>query len=169
MNLFLPEVGDSLVLSSDWEFSLYFHYRNKDFYKKILRCLFPINPNERFHERNYSDKDINVLFTVWPEYDPNIIPVKIRDITISDFPKDSIVNKNGLNGMVFKLPKGTVLKIDRIYIRKGKKDYSSLTFNIVDTTHSFLVDSKGKKVKGSMRFWATLDDVNKIVCEHIPA
>jgi hypothetical protein len=49
-------------------------------------------------------------------------------------------------------PIGTVLKVDRIYIRKGNDSYNSVTF--------FLID--GKK-KGRKRFWAKLDDVNRIV------
>lgn len=51
------------------------------------------------------------------------------------------------------LPKGTVLKVHRIYIRSGNKDFDSVTFNA-----SVIA---GKKVKGC-RFWAKLADVNRI-------
>ena len=50
----------------------------------------------------------------------------------------------------YTLKKGTILEIDRIYIRKGAADYSSITFRI-----------KGGKT--SPRFFAKLEDVNKIV------
>lgn len=50
---------------------------------------------------------------------------------------------------------GTVLRVDRIYIRKGLKEFSSV---------SFLVTFPDKK-KG--RFWAKLSDVNRIACEII--
>lgn len=52
------------------------------------------------------------------------------------------------------LPAGTILKIDRIYIRKGQKDYDSVTFHVVN--------SKGKKVTNA-RFWVKLADANKIM------
>lgn len=50
------------------------------------------------------------------------------------------------------LPKGTTLKVDRIYIRKGAGDYDSVTFFMPGT---------GKRI----RFWAKLADVNRIEFE----
>lgn len=55
------------------------------------------------------------------------------------------------------LPKGTELKIDRIYIRKGKDDYSSVTFYIEDCPDKTFVPKK------KIRFWAKLSDVNTIM------
>lgn len=46
------------------------------------------------------------------------------------------------------LPTGTNLKVDRVYIRKGAKDFSSITF--------FMVLPEKK----SVRFWAKIPDVN---------
>jgi hypothetical protein len=51
------------------------------------------------------------------------------------------------------LPVGTVLKIDRVYIRKGASDYSSLSF--------FIKKHNDKDFVGK-RFWAKLSDVNTI-------
>ena len=56
-------------------------------------------------------------------------------------------------------PKGTVLSIDRIYVRRGKTEYDSLTFNLISTPHEKL-----QKKKGRVRFWAKLADVNTIKC-----
>lgn len=50
------------------------------------------------------------------------------------------------------LPKGTILKIDRIYVRKGASDYSSITFITIPP------DKKEKKI----RFFASLTEANKI-------
>ena len=47
--------------------------------------------------------------------------------------------------------KGTVLEVDRIYIRQGNSSCSSVTFKI-----------RGKKV---IRFWLPLEQVNRIECE----
>jgi len=53
------------------------------------------------------------------------------------------------------IPAGTVLTIDRIYIRKGKGDFDSVTFR-----H----DKIDKKSTGSdfpvVRFWLKLDQIN---------
>ena len=63
--------------------------------------------------------------------------------------------------MVVKVPTGTTLKVDRIYIRKGKRfaDFSSLTF---------IAENKVVFGKKHPRFWAKLQDVNQIQCEWEP-
>lgn len=54
----------------------------------------------------------------------------------------------------FRLSRGTVLVVDRIYIRRGAKDYDSVTFKLMSTP----VPGFPKRV----RFWAKLDDVNRM-------
>ena len=49
----------------------------------------------------------------------------------------------------YTFPKDTILKVDRIYIRKGAEDFSSLTFYVTIN-------------KKAYRFWAKLEDVNNI-------
>lgn len=63
------------------------------------------------------------------------------------------------------LPAGTVLRVDRIYIRKGVGDFDSVTFWIVDSPDKRLVPKGrgGTAERGRrMRFWAKLADVNRI-------
>jgi hypothetical protein len=55
------------------------------------------------------------------------------------------------------IPKDTVLIIDRIYIRNGEKEYSSITFRIKD--------SPNKKLNKA-RFWAKLIDTRSIEFEN---
>ena len=73
------------------------------------------------------------------------------------------------------LPAGTILQVDRVYIRKGNAragsvdaDYDSLTFQIIGhptwTNAERPAFSKNKKVFA--RFWAKLRDVNTIEFEH---
>ena len=50
------------------------------------------------------------------------------------------------------IPAGTVLIVDRIYIRKGNADFSSVTFRLKKETSDW----------GTGRFWAKLNDVNKM-------
>lgn len=63
-------------------------------------------------------------------------------------------------------PKGTVLKVDRIYIRKNSKEFDSVSFWIVETSlvtgQATPVPFKKKGTKAHGRFWAKLVDVNKI-------
>ena len=61
------------------------------------------------------------------------------------------------------LPKDSELTVDRIYIRKGASEFSSITFrlNSLGGTPCKEVLHFGKKVS-SIRFWAKLEDVNKI-------
>lgn len=81
------------------------------------------------------------------------------------------------------IPAGTVLKIDRIFIRKGSPDFDSITFSWPD--RKTIACEKPRKVavwrtQGSpmeshiimdkirsrtVRFWAKLDDVNTIEFE----
>ena len=51
------------------------------------------------------------------------------------------------------LPVKTVLVVDRVYIRKGLKDFSSLSFRI---------DSSPDRRLNKKRFWAKLSDVNEM-------
>ncbi|MFP5434658.1 MAG: hypothetical protein ACLGIM_16295 [Alphaproteobacteria bacterium] len=59
------------------------------------------------------------------------------------------------------LPAGTVLQIDRIYLRKGMSDYDSLTFAVLDSAMESLLPWKKNAVAGgAVRFWTKLDDAN---------
>ena len=55
------------------------------------------------------------------------------------------------------LPSGTVLVVDRIYIRQGAADFDSISFRLKKGDHP------DKKVWG--RFWVKLGDANRIHCE----
>ena len=77
----------------------------------------------------------------------------------------------------------SILKVDRIYIRKGAKEYSSLSFYLKgQRTQPKMVDhhrtiwavnghkdvvEKVKQPARSVRFWAKLADVNNIVFEPV--
>lgn len=81
------------------------------------------------------------------------------------------------------IPAGSVLKVDRIYIRKGISEFSSLTFlwkgmrtNPKDIERDMVSIGYGtsqkstytvKKPARPVRFWAKLDDVNKIEFEKV--
>lgn len=52
-------------------------------------------------------------------------------------------------------PKGTTLKMSRIYVRQGASDYDSVTYTVVK--------SPRKDLKG--RFWVKLADANEMECD----
>ena len=108
MRLFIPEIGDKIILTEDWSFNLFGEYRNSSFVKN-LQLKEPLDS----------------------DYGSNMKSVELT------------------------LKKGTILTVDRIYIRKGISDYSSITFNVFF--------SEDKKIKG--RFWSKLYDVNLIEYE----
>lgn len=57
------------------------------------------------------------------------------------------------------LPAGTLLKVDRIYIRKNVEQYNSVTFRFYD------LEPFADGVKYNGRFWARLNEVNRIECD----
>jgi hypothetical protein len=63
------------------------------------------------------------------------------------------------------LPAGTVLQVDRIYIRKGAEDFDSITFYIVDSPNERLLSwgKGGLSPKYAVRFWAKMTDINGVM------
>lgn len=59
------------------------------------------------------------------------------------------------------LPAGAVLKVDRIFIRKGAATYDSVTFCLKASVKSPVV-AMGKSIRGSVRFWVKLADANNL-------
>ena len=64
------------------------------------------------------------------------------------------------NGLDITLPKGVILKVDRVYIRQGMEDFSSITFYAEFPGEPTKTGAFGKPT--SARFWAKLSDCNKI-------
>ena len=65
------------------------------------------------------------------------------------------------------LPKGTVLKISRLYIRGNMREYDSVTFWTVASPDGRLATKKNGGTGKGRRFWAKLTDVNNIEFEHV--
>lgn len=64
------------------------------------------------------------------------------------------------------LPTNTVLRVDRIYVRKGKSDWSSVSFVVVEMPGS---SAKHRGFSGKGRFWAKLEDCNEIEFSKVEA
>jgi len=63
------------------------------------------------------------------------------------------------------LPEGTVLTVDRIYIRNNKGEYDSITFLIDSCPEERFESNRNHFGKKGFRFWAKLNDANQIECE----
>ncbi|CCG43314.1 hypothetical protein [Magnetospirillum molischianum] len=64
------------------------------------------------------------------------------------------------------LPVGTILTVDRIYIRQGQDNFDSMTFTVFDCPDMRLRSkSKGGPIAGRVRFWAKLENINGLECE----
>lgn len=144
MKLYIPRLGDILILSKDWEFRLYKEYRNDSLFE-----FFKIDDPE-FKPIPYKyDFDSGKYYT-WRRSEEYHEWVRTE---YAKWLEERNEWQNTIASPMVSLPKDTKLKINRIYIRKGMPDFDSVTFNIIE------ID--GKKVK-KLRFWAKLDDVNKL-------
>lgn len=135
MKLYIPELGDALVLTKDWTFDLYLEDRNKSLYLEIIKI-------KRFNDIT---KGFEIL-TDNKKLNDDVSKLQREEGSYWRIYLGKISTK-------FTLPKNTILIVDRIYIRKGAEDFSSVTFK---STYN------GKKI----RFWAKLKDINTIEFRH---
>lgn len=76
--------------------------------------------------------------------------------------RDNYWRRDSMQSFSITLPVGTVLRVDRIYIRSGKKEWDSITFSVCK--HPHFTEMK-RKIVADGRFWAKLEDVNEIEFE----
>ena len=187
MELYIPEIGDTLVLTKPWKFTLYAETRNQalasffgyylsDYPNKFIKeselapmrdadyvIDYPDNKDPKykdifgqFNHKLYNN-DWNSAGQNCPEHiQYNKDGVEHRDIA----------GKIGIEELEIEIPVGVELKIDRIYIRKGAKEYSSISFFANRLGEGYIktgYSGNEKKIKRkSLRFWAKLSDCNKI-------
>lgn len=181
MKLYVPEIGDIITLKEDWTFDLHAESRNEQlgehfghynaYYKgcnfidasvlpKLREADYTIEqPTEEecmvpmgfFNKLQYSHDKFRELWYARASTNAEYIRYQLDSLAHSEK-----VQEIGKQSIKVTLPKGTVLKIDRIYIRKGSSDYSSITFYAKDML------KPNTKKKYSPRFWAKLSDCNQI-------
>ncbi len=70
------------------------------------------------------------------------------------------------NATVIELPKGLVIKIDRVYIRKGLSQFSSITFSVPKAkTKAEKVEREHNIELGGAKFWVKLHECNEMDME----
>jgi hypothetical protein len=159
MKLYIPEIGDQFKLINDWTFDLYNEQRNKSLWD-LYECENSHSVSlQRVEEKN-ANEEINKIankyyisngyrYTRYTEWDQNDID-RYNEL-------DDIRRK--FTSCLVKIPKDSILKLDRIFIRKGMDDWSSLTFYL---THHPDISFKKKP-----RFWAKLHDCNNIEFDQV--
>lgn len=190
MNLYVPEIGDELKLTEDWTFTLYAEYRNEglaSYFKHYLagggwideEAIPPMRPADYKVEYPEQPKQRGGLFfnndNSWDEYNKACRRAEQNNPEYVQYQKDytawlNKIQRNGKEEMIVTIPAGTVLKVDRIYIRKGVSDYSSLSFfahlGVTEVTRVGRWSGGAKKTKkNALRFWAKLHECNNIKFE----
>jgi hypothetical protein len=122
MKIFVPTIGDKIILTEDWTFDIKQESRNWElanaFGNELVRG------------------PVNWGWTLpWP--------------------------------MTVTLPAGTVLSVQRIYIRGHARQFDSFTFRTIHSPDGRLATKRngGDKDGKGRRFFASLDDVNRIEAE----
>lgn len=150
MKMYIPELGDRIVLTKDWSFQLFNEHRNSGLINllgvKFKGDYYVYNGKQYFHASKtengcciFGVESKDGDFKKWNRYD--VINGRVPGVT---FVKET--------GIEVSLKAGQVLTVDRIYVRKGASDFSSITFNYIGAP----------KGSGRVRFWAKLADVNTI-------
>ncbi len=193
MNLYIPEIGDHIKLTKDWNFSLHPERRNEDLgeffhhytrWGKNMEIIWidsRVIPKLREPDYNvkYPDPPISgnsyFGFGAYTKYEEDCKKAQMDCPEYVQWNKDSKDWADACNKAEYKLvlpvtiPAGTILAIDRIYIRKGSSDFSSITFyakNLGEIEKMVDKWNKPKKAKRkALRFWAKLSDVNTIEFE----
>lgn len=195
--LYVPEIGDTLKLTKDWSFDLYPEDRNVSLgsyfgYEKYGFRWVDIKKIGDKPKKDYvinypTDDEIikgNSKFSLL-KYSMLGLPYQDREAAYKRAEDESEsyqaykksfgewydkAKEIALDKIIITLPKGVILQVDRIYIRKGSSDFSSITFYAKELGEINITSRwSGKTTKRkALRFWANLKDCNKIEFELLP-
>ncbi len=142
--LLIPTIGSRLTLTEDWSFPLHRERRNNKMWEWLLDGRAELHPYYRYsYPTPDKAQEVNPFADI-PEVERVFSHKGYQDVDLYNY----VYNVT--------LPAGTILTVDRIYLKKGIGDYDSITFRI---SH-YPPDKKVKK-----RFWVKLKDANAIVGE----
>ena len=162
--MYIPEIGDKITLTKDWTFRLFSEGRNS-----TLAALLGVTKFD--HGRHILRADGKKFF--WTRHPSGEYKAELggycafyaADGERFDLPPKGLyaIQEGKVAGVSYEadagapitLKAGQVLSVDRVYIRRGASDFSSITFNYIGAP----------KGSGRVRFWAKLADVNTIEFE----
>ena len=133
MQLYIPEIGTEFRLEQPWRFRLYAEDRNERI-ADLYGYHMSYDSNHKMVWVKNEHKHLQPYNKPYKEYDTWY----------------AFVDKNSVDYIDVEFPINTILKVDRIYIRRGLKEFSSI---------SFYAQGLGT---GKRRFWAKLSDCNQL-------
>ncbi|MEZ2310823.1 hypothetical protein AB6809_29685 [Paraburkholderia sp. RCC_158] len=142
--LHIPRLGTEIIVAEDWTFQLFDEHRNEGLRTAAgITRVFDLLPN--FWQARQEERINTVSRTKWRMSD-GTLPEESHDYHRMCHP--------------LTMPRLATLSIDRIFIRKGAADFDSVTFWLKAKQNPVAIN--GRTIKKSVRFWAKLDDVNRI-------
>lgn len=172
MQLYVPEIGDMIRLTGDWSFTLYQEYRNRTLWDDERCRDRMIDPDQTpVHELEKKIEGIESRLTFQEiknsyGWAPNRVQVYASQEDKDNhrrYKQELYELQQRHSWAPVTLLKDTVLKVDRIYIRKGISEYSSITFFVWSKPGPVAANASKKK----SRFWAKLADCNNIQFEKV--
>lgn len=187
MKLYIPEIGDHIRLTADWTFTLHAEGHNNALANIFGYQIFGWNywldrtkiedepakkytidyPHEEYFKRAFSKGQCT-----YEERQAAYKKAALESESYQDYLKayeDWRKRAYALltDKITITLPAGTVLAVDRIYIRKEASDFSSITFYAKGLGESETKNRRsGRATKWkAQRFWAKLADCNQIEFE----
>jgi len=148
--LFIPNLGTLMILAEDWTFKLYFERRND-----TMIQAFGGKKSRWWWGDNLSADDF---------VDGKIPPIEYEKAMSEEELGEAYKSFRATNAqdkpfIRVTLLKGTQLKVDRIYVRRGGESFSSVTFRTTKICP--------EKRFASKRFWVKLREANEIVADII--
>lgn len=167
-SFYVPEIGDRFTLIADWSFTLFGESRNVT----LINLLGLNDEAERIKAqaelarlRKLAYEEVVTHIPVGGMFNTSSQTIPRRTHRVRDAQAQAEWQKLQVKIHAWPyeavLPAGTELQLDRVYIRKGSKDFSSLTFYIVQTPLPILAGT----LKSGRRFWAKLPDCNRMEVE----
>ena len=160
MRLYIPRLGDKLILTENWYFKLYPDHRNAKLGEHFDKHFLGLHINRMF-DVVWIGKDVKKL-------DPGRNPPLMISASVENREKmiwsqkkydewrvkfdayQKAAREKHTKTIDVYITEGCTLTVDRIYIRKGAAEYDSVSF--------FVEGLAPKKI----RFWAKLDDCNNV-------
>lgn len=181
MQIFIPPLGSVITLARPWNFTLYCERRNFDLGKQT-GLMAPLTYRQYLAKegRTPSTCDrgadrVTRWTSRWAAQDEAMETWKFYQAECEAAQKKPDWRRYPRNVVAAEitLPQGTDLKVDRIYIRKGREGFDSVTF-WADAPHGALVKVNPASKSGGAftvtldtrkktRFWAKLAEVNHIM------
>jgi hypothetical protein len=163
MKLYIPEIGDHLRLTNDWTFKLYDEYRNKSLWD-LYKCDESDDVKDQKHQADRLKNEMESFQSRWRRQGVAFYwdrgdqrdPAEVEQYNAL---REELQTKYSLYYTDVTIPVDSLLSVDRIFIRKGMDDWSSLTF--------YLKEHPAHTFKKKPRFWAKLADCNNIEFEQV--